>query len=74
MYINSHIFKSNLKFVYGLLCYTKMSNNDYDMKKDIIEDLDLIFELYCDTHDTRLHEIYLKYYIKNYMILIMIYE
>ena len=50
--------------------YTKMSNNDYDIKKDIIDDLDLIFELYFDTHDTRLHEIYLKYYIKNYMILI----
>ena len=50
--------------------YCKMSNNDYDIKKDIIEDLDLIFELYCDTQDTRIHEIYLKYYIKNYMKLI----
>ena len=40
-----------------------MSKNDYDIKKDIIEDLDLIFELYCDAHDSRLHEIYLKYYM-----------
>ena len=55
-------------YINRVLNYTKMSNNDYDIKKDIIEDLDLIFELYCDTHDTRLHEIFLKYYIKNYMI------
>ena len=52
-------------YIYRILNYTKMSNNDYVMKKDIIEDLDLIFELYCDNNDTRLHEIYLKYYIKN---------
>ena len=50
--------------------YTKMSNSEYDIKKDIINDLELIFELYCDNNDQRLHEIYLKYYIKNYMILI----
>ena len=47
-----------------------MSNSEYDIKKDIIDDLELIFELYCDNNDTRLHEIYSKYYIKNYMILI----
>ena len=47
-----------------------MSDNEYDIKKDIIDDLDLIFELYCDNNDTRLHKIYLKYYIKNYMKLI----
>ena len=41
-----------------------MSDNEYDIKKDIIDDLKLIFELYCNTRDTRLHEIYLKYYIK----------
>ena len=52
-----------------------------DIKKDIIEDLDLTFELYCDAKDKRLHEVCLKYYIKNYMkliyrkkILIIIYE
>ena len=60
--------------------YCKMSDNEYDIKKGIIEDLELIFELYCDNNDTKLHEIYLKYYIKNYIkliygkILIMIYE
>ena len=43
-----------------------MSNNEYDIKKYIIDNL----ELYCDNNDTRLHEIYLKYYVKNYMILI----
>ena len=47
-----------------------MSKSEYDIKKDIIDDLELIFELYCNFNDTRLHEIYLKYYIKNYMILI----
>ena len=29
--------------------------------------LDLIFELYHDRNDTRLHNIYLKYDIKNYL-------
>ena len=53
-------------YVNRILNYNKMSNSEYDIKKDIIDDL----ELYCDNNDTRLHEIYLKYYIKNYMILI----
>ena len=57
-------------YVSRILNYIKMSNSEYDIKKDIIDDLELIFELYCDNNDTRLHEIYLKYYIKNYMILI----
>ena len=57
-------------YVNRILNYTRMSNNEYDIKKDIVDDLDLIFELYCDNNDTRLHEIYLKYYIKNYMKLI----
>ena len=57
-------------YINRILNYCKMSDNEYDIKKDIIEDLDLIFELYCDFNDTRLHEIYLKYYIKNYMKLI----
>ena len=59
-------------YVNRILNYTKMSNSEYDIKKDIIDDLDLTFELYCDNYDIRLHEIYLKYYIKNYMILIKI--
>ena len=57
-------------YINRILNYTKMSNSEYDIKKDIIDDLELIFELHCDNNDTRLHEIYLKYYIKNYMILI----
>ena len=54
-YINRILKKSNLN------C------DEIDIKKDIIEDLDLIFKLYCDTHDTRLHEVYLKYYIESYI-------
>ena len=65
-------------YINRILNYTKMSNSEYDIKKDIIDDLELIFELYCGNNDQRLHEIYFKYYIKNYMILIriliMIYE
>ena len=57
-------------YVNRILNYTKMSNSEYGIKKGIIDDLELIFELYCDNNDTRLHEIYLKYYIKNYMTLI----
>ena len=57
-------------YINRILNYTKMSNNDYDIKKGIIEDLDLIFELCCYNNDKRLHEIYLKYNMKNYMKLI----
>ena len=57
-------------YINRILNYTKMSNNEYDIKKDIIDDLEVIFELYCDNNDQRLHKIYLEYYIKNYMILI----
>ena len=57
-------------YINRILNFTNLSCNEYDIKKDIIDDLDLIFELYCDSYDTRLHEIYLKYYIKNYMKLI----
>ena len=45
-------------------------NSNYDektIKDDIQEDLDLIFELYHDRNDIRLHSIYLKYDIKNYL-------
>ena len=54
-------------YINRILNYTKIYKNEYDIKKDIIEDLDLIFELYCDNNDKRLHKIYLKYHIKNYM-------
>ena len=57
-------------YINRILNYCKMSDNEYDIKKDIIEDLDSIFELYRDFNDTRLHEIYLQYDIKNYMKLI----
>ena len=36
-------------------------------EKLIKHDLDLIFELYNDRNDTRLHKIYLKYNIQNYL-------
>ena len=45
-------------------------NSNFDektIKDDIQEDLDLIFELYHDRKDTRLHSIYLKYDIKEYL-------
>ena len=48
-----------------------ITNSNCDEKKtikdDIQEDSDLRFELYCDKNDTRLHEIHLKYDIKNYL-------
>ena len=37
------------------------------IKDDIQDDLDLIFELYCNGNGTRLHKIYLKYDIQNYL-------
>ena len=44
------------------------SNCDEKLIKDDIQDvLDLIFELYLDRNDTRLHKIYLKYDIQNYL-------
>ena len=42
-------------YINRILNYTKMSCNECDIKKDIIDDLDLIFELYCDFNDKRLH-------------------
>ena len=44
-------------YVNKILNIINSNCNEFDIKKDIIEDLELIFELYCDTHDTRLHEI-----------------
>ena len=57
-------------YINRILNFTNLSCNEYDINKDIIDDLDLIFELYCDTHDTRLHEIYLKNDLENYIKLI----
>ena len=57
-------------YINKILNYSKMINSEYDIKKDIIDGLELIFELYCDFNYTSLHEIYLKYDIRNYMILI----
>ena len=51
-------------YINRILTYTNMGCDEYDIKKQIIDDLDLIFEIYCDFNYTRLHEIYLKYYIK----------
>ena len=57
-------------YINRILNITNSNCDEYDIKKDIIEDLELIFELYCDTRDTRLHEIHLKYYLENYIKLI----
>ena len=48
------------EYVEKIIKISKLNCFKHDIKNEIIDDLDLIFELYCDTHDTRLHEIYLK--------------
>ena len=58
------------EYVDRILNTANSNSNEFDIKKDIIEDLDLIFEVYCDKNDTRLHEIYLKYYLENFIKLI----
>ena len=58
------------EYVDRILNIANSNSNEFDIKKDIIEDLDLIFELYCDKNGTRLHEMYLKYYLENYIKLI----
>ena len=55
------------EYVEKIIKISKLNCFEHDIKNEIINDLDLIFELYCDTHDTRLHEIYLKYDIQNYI-------
>ena len=78
MHINGHIFKSNLKnknlyiicideYVEKIIKISKLNCFELDIKNEIIDNLDLIFELYCDKNDTRLHEIFLKYDIQNYL-------
>ena len=51
IYIYIHIY------IYRIL---NITNSNCD-EKTIKDDLDLIFELYHDRKDTRLHSIYLKY-------------
>ena len=58
------------EYVKKIIKISKLNCFEHEIKNEIIEDLGLIFELYCHTQDTRLHEIYLKYYIKNYIKLI----
>ena len=53
------------EYVEKIIKISKLNFFEHDIKNEIIDDLDLIFELYCDTHDTRLHEICLKYDIQN---------
>ena len=54
-------------YINRILNITNSNCDEKTIKDDIQEDLDLIFKLYCDKNDTRLHEIYLKYDIKNYL-------
>ena len=58
------------EYVEKIIKISNLNCFELDIKKGIIEDLDLIFELYCDSNDTRLHEMYLKYYLENYIKLI----
>ena len=58
------------EYVDRILNITNSNCNEKDIKDDILDDLDLIFELYHDKNDIRLHSIYLKYNIKNYLKLI----
>ena len=55
------------EYVEKIIEISKLNYFEHDIRNEIIDDLDLIFELYCDTHDIRLHEIYLKYNIQNYL-------
>ena len=58
------------EYVDRILNITNSNCNEKDIKHDIGDDLDLIFELYHDENDIRLRGIYLKYDIKNYLELI----
>ena len=58
------------EYVEKIIKISKLNCFEHDIKNEIIDDLDLIFELYFDTRDTRLHEIYLKCDIQNYIKLI----
>ena len=54
-------------YINKILNITNSNCDDKTIKDDIQDDLDLIFELYPDRKDTRLHSIYLKYDIKKYL-------
>ena len=50
-----------------ILNITNSNCDEKTIKDDIQDDLDLLFELYHDRKDTRLHSVHLKYDIKNYL-------
>ena len=54
-------------YINRILNITNQNCDEKTIKDDIQEDLDLIFELYHDRNDTRLHSVYLSYDIKNYL-------
>ena len=54
-------------YINRILNITNSNCDEKNIKDDIQEDLDLILALYHDRNDTRLHSIYLKYDIKNYL-------
>ena len=54
-------------YINGILNITNSNCDEKTIKDDIQEDLNLIFELFHDRNDTRLHEINLKYDIQNYI-------
>ena len=57
-------------YINRILNITNSNCDEKTIKDDIQEDLDLIFESYHDRNDTRLHSVYLKYDIKNYLTLL----
>ena len=52
-------------YVNRILNIINSNYDERDIKKDIIDDLDLTFDLYCDSSDKSLHNVYLKYYLEN---------
>ena len=54
-------------YINRILNIINSNGDEKTIKGDIRDDLDLIFELYHDRKDTRLHSIYLKYDIKRYL-------
>ena len=54
-------------YINRILNITNSNCDEKTIKDNIQKDLDLIFELYHDRNDTRLHSIYLKYDIQNYL-------
>ena len=54
-------------YINRILNITNSNCDEKTIQDDIQDDLDLIFELYRDKNDTRLHSIYLKHDLKNYL-------